>query len=74
MVKIPLGSVEAEAGDRVEFQIRYTNTSNEDQLRVAVIKTLPDGLRYIDDSTRIIIQHILTVHKLMKILLRRMDF
>ncbi len=47
-------SVEAEAGSRVEFQIQYTNTSNEDQLSVAAISALPDGLRYVDGSTRII--------------------
>lgn len=46
-------SVEAAVGDRVEFQIQYTNISNEDQLSVAAANTLPDGLRYIDGSTRI---------------------
>ncbi len=47
-------SVEATAGDRVEFQIQYTNTSDEDQLSVAAISALPDGLRYVDGSTRIV--------------------
>lgn len=45
--------VEVAIGDIVEFQIRYTNTSNEDQLNVAAIDALPDGLSYIDGSTRI---------------------
>ena len=47
-------SVEATVGDRVEFQIQYTNTSDEDQLSVAAISALPDGLRYVDGSTRIV--------------------
>ena len=46
-------SVEATVGDRVEFQIQYANVSNEDQLSVAAANALPDGLRYIDGSTRI---------------------
>lgn len=46
-------SVEATVGDRVEFQIQYANVSNEDQLSVAAVNALSDGLRYIDGSTQI---------------------
>ncbi len=46
-------SVNAEVGDKVEFQIEYTNTSSERQEDVAVKNILSPNLRYIKGSTNI---------------------
>lgn len=45
--------VTANVGDKVEFQIRYTNTSKQDQLDVAMRDILPQSLRYVPGSTKI---------------------
>jgi len=46
-------SVDAKVGDKVEFQIEYTNTSSEQQDSVAIKDILPSNLRYIEGSTKI---------------------
>ena len=46
-------SVDAKVGDRVEFQINYTNTSKGYQNNVIIDDQLPANLRYVPGSTRI---------------------
>lgn len=46
-------TIEANVGDMVEFQIRYTNTSEVRQVDVAMRNVLPNNLRYIPGSTKI---------------------
>lgn len=43
----------ARIGDKVEFQITYTNTSNKRQDNVVIRDVLPKNLRYIKDSTKL---------------------
>ena len=45
--------VDAKVGDKIEFQIEYTNTSSERQDGVAIKDILPANLRYIEGSTKI---------------------
>ncbi len=45
--------VEAKAGDRVQFQIEYTNTSSEDQKDVMIKSILPAHLRYVEGTTKL---------------------
>lgn len=44
-------SVDAEIGDRVEFQMQYKNLSDIRHPSVCVRNILPNGLRYVEDST-----------------------
>lgn len=44
-------TVEAKVGDKVEFQITYTNTSNYQQNNVKIKDILPSNLRYVANST-----------------------
>ncbi len=44
-------SVEAQIGDKVEFQFQYLNTSNYNQAGVVVRDLLPSNLRYVEGST-----------------------
>jgi len=46
-------SVDAKVGDKVEFQIKYTNTSNKQQDNVVIKDILPSNLRYVAGSTKI---------------------
>lgn len=46
-------SVDTQVGDKVEFQIEYTNTSDKQQADVAIKDALPPNLRYIAGSTKI---------------------
>lgn len=45
--------VEAKIGDHVEFQINYTNISNDIQHNVTIDDQLPNGLEYIPDTLKI---------------------
>lgn len=45
--------VDAKIGDKVEFQIEYTNTSDTKQENVNVSGTLSDSLHYIEGSTKL---------------------
>ena len=45
--------IDAKVGDKIEFQIEYTNTSSERQDGVAIKDILPANLRYIEGSTKI---------------------
>jgi len=45
--------IDAKVGDKIEFQIEYTNTSNERQDGVALKDILPANLRYVEGSTKI---------------------
>ena len=46
-------SVDAKVGDKVEFQIKYTNTSDKQQDNVVIKDILPSNLRYVAGSTKI---------------------
>ena len=46
-------TVEAKVGDKVEFQLTYTNTSDQRQNNVKVRDTLPSNLRYVENSTKL---------------------
>ncbi len=46
-------TVDAKVGDKVEFQIEYTNTSNKRQEGVVIRDVLPSNLRYVAGSTKI---------------------
>ena len=46
-------SIDANIGDKVEFQIQYRNTSNQQQNDVAVKDILPSNLRYVEGSTKL---------------------
>ena len=46
-------SVDAKVGDKVEFQIKYTNTSDKQQDNVVIKDILPSNLRYVEGSTKI---------------------
>ena len=46
-------TVKAKVGDKVEFQLTYTNTSNQRQDNVQVRDILPSNLRYVEGSTRL---------------------
>lgn len=46
-------SVDAKVGDKVEFQIKYTNTSNKQQDNVVIKDILPSNLRYVAGSTKL---------------------
>lgn len=45
--------IDAKVGDKVEIQIKYANTSNEQQDDVAIRNILPANLHYIAGSTKI---------------------
>lgn len=47
-------SVEAEIGDKVEFRMAYKNNDTVDQLNVMINTVLPEGLRYVPGSTKIV--------------------
>lgn len=44
-------TVDAEVGDRVEFRILYTNTSDKEQRNVAIKDILPVNLKYVEGSS-----------------------
>lgn len=46
-------TVDAKVGDKVEFQIEYTNTSDKRQEGVVIRDVLPSNLRYVPGSTKI---------------------
>lgn len=46
-------TIEAKIGDRVEFQIEYTNTSDRMQESISIRDILPSNLRYISDSAKL---------------------
>lgn len=46
-------SVDAKVGDKVEFQIKYTNTSDQQQDNVVIKDILPSNLRYVAGSTKL---------------------
>lgn len=46
-------TITANIGDKVEFQIHYSNTSKFDQLGVSMRDVLPQSLRYVPGSTKI---------------------
>ncbi|WP_288854796.1 hypothetical protein [uncultured Bacteroides sp.] len=46
-------TVDANVGDKVEFQIHYQNTSTDWQEHVAVRDALPSNLRYVEGSTKL---------------------
>ncbi len=50
-------SVDAKIGDKVEFQIKYTNTSDKQQDNVAIKDILPSNLRYVEGSTKLMNTH-----------------
>lgn len=50
-------TVEAQVGDRVEFQITYTNTSDLVQSIVKVKDKLPQNLLYVANSTKLITEN-----------------
>lgn len=50
-------SVDAKIGDKVEFQIKYTNTSDRQQDNVAIKDILPSNLRYVESSTKLMNTH-----------------
>ncbi len=44
-------AIEAKVGDKVEFRILYTNTSDSEQKNVAIKDILPSNLKYTPNST-----------------------
>lgn len=46
-------SIEAKVGDKVEFQLTYTNISDKQQNNVKIRDVLPDNLRYVENSTKL---------------------
>lgn len=46
-------SVEAEIGDKVEFQFQYKNTCRETHSDVMIRNVLPESLRYVEGSTKL---------------------
>lgn len=46
-------SLDARVGDHLEFMISYENTSGETQSNVTVKNILPDGLRYVEGTTKL---------------------
>lgn len=46
-------AINAKVGDKVEFQIKYTNTSDHQQDNVVIKDILPSNLRYVEGSTKI---------------------
>lgn len=46
-------SVDAEIGEKVEFQIEYNNTSTETQTNVMIRDILPDNLKYVANTTKL---------------------
>lgn len=46
--------ITANAGDEVDFQIRYENTGETDQNAVNIIDQLPEGMSYVEGSTSVV--------------------
>ncbi len=46
-------SVDAEIGEKVEFQIEYNNTSTETQTNVMIRDILPGNLKYVANTTKL---------------------
>lgn len=47
-------TIKAKIGDKVEFRIEYENTSDLEQADVAVKNILPENLRYVEGSSKIV--------------------
>lgn len=47
-------SVDAKVGDKVEFRMSYKNNSSVDQLNVMINTILPENLRYVPGSTKLV--------------------
>ena len=47
-------SVEAKVGDKVEFRMAYKNNDTVDHLNVGIKNVLPDNLKYISGSTKLV--------------------